>query len=146
MIAILKVLVIISLATSCLSTKTLNSEIDTLNGVWQAEYLEIEGQAGSPEAVKSILVTVKGNKLFVQLDGENSRAKEVLFKIDSTKSPGQIDISETGGQTESVLGIYELSKDTLKVCLKANSGAPRPDKFETKPKSEQILIQLKKIK
>src|SRR5688500_9437343 len=133
MIAILKVLVITSLVMGCLSTKKSDNDKDSLNGLWQAEYLEMEGQAASPEAVKSILITVKGNRVLVRLDGENSHEKEALFKIDSTKSPGHIDISPIDGEAESVLGIYEMGKNTLKVCLKANSGVQRPNKFETKP-------------
>jgi uncharacterized protein (TIGR03067 family) len=145
MIIILKMLAITSLAISCSSTKA-DGNADSLNGVWRAEYLEIEGKAASPEEVKSIFVTVNGKRLLVRLDGENSRAKEALIKIDSTKSPGHIDILPADGQAESVLGIYELSKNTLKVCLKADSGTRRPDKFETNANSEQILIVFKKLR
>lgn len=151
MIAILKVsaitfLTVACLVITCLSAKTSNNDLDLLNGEWQAQSLEIEGESASPEAVKSIQVTIKNDRMVVRLDTEYYRAKEAVFKIDSTKSPKHIDISPIDEQSKFVSGIYEAKNESLKVCLNLNSNAKRPDKFEAKPDSGRVLIVFKKLK
>ena len=145
MIAILKVLVITFLATSCLSVKSADNRKDSLNGLWQAQSLEINGETAS-DPVESIHVTFTNNRVFVQLDGRYSRGKEGLFKIDQSTSPKQIYVSSIDDPSQSVLGIYEVNDDTLKVCFTLDNNTNRPDKFETRPDSNKVLVVFKKLK
>lgn len=117
-------------ATLCLPVQSSKKDMELLNGDWQAQSMEIDGQAASPGEARSIRVTYKNDKLLVQLDPEYYPAKEVLYKIDSTKSPKYLDISPLDEPSESASGIYELDNDNLKVCLNLNSSAERPGEPE----------------
>jgi uncharacterized protein (TIGR03067 family) len=63
------------------------------------------------------------------------------FKIDATKKPKTIDATPAGpaDKAQPVLGIYELSADTLKICS-APPGKERPTTFEAKEGSEHTMI------
>jgi uncharacterized protein (TIGR03067 family) len=69
-------------------------------------------------------------------------AKALKIKLDPSRSPKEIDIKI--GELPDALGIYELDKDTLKLCMANHKDVPRPTKFETKPGSEWLLVVLKR--
>ena len=56
----------------------------------------------------------------------------------------EIDITPPQGK-KSILGIYELKDDELKLCLRhASSHKGRPTEFSTKPDTQLILLSLNK--
>jgi uncharacterized protein (TIGR03067 family) len=62
------------------------------------------------------------------------------FKIDSTKTPKEIDIMDESGMRndQTRLGIYEIEEGTYKYCL-APAGKPRPIEFASKTGSQRSL-------
>jgi uncharacterized protein (TIGR03067 family) len=72
------------------------------------------------------------------------KTKELSYKLDATKKPKWIDITE-GDHTN--LGIYELEGDNLKICFPEGGKDERSTAFESKPDSvNDILIILKREK
>lgn len=117
-----------------------------LQGVWIAESMEADGEAAPAEAVKRIHFTFKGDKLFVKGNFADDREEECTFKVDAKQSPKHLEFTAPKEQ-KPVLGIYEVKKDELKICLRhARSADGRPTEFATKPNSKLILIVFKKQK
>ncbi len=105
-------------------------DMKLLQGTWLMESFEINGKPLPAEKVKSIKVTIKGDRYSVDL-GEKSF--ELTFKIDPTKKPKAIDLTVTMGDEKAVThGIYEVSADTFKVCRTTEAGKERPTTFSGK--------------
>ena len=70
------------------------------------------------------------------------------YMLNTAKKPKEIDATHpaAANQTaETLLGIYELEGDQLRICI-ARSGSPRPTKFESAAESKTNLIVLKRVK
>lgn len=112
-------------------------EMDKFQGTWTLESLEANGQPVPEEQIKGIKLVVEGNKRTLKKGDEV--VGESTYKLDPTKKPKQIEITQTKGQLEgrTVKGIYEIDGDTQKVCL-ALEGDP-PTEFAGK---EGVLYQV----
>ena len=79
-----------------------------------------------------------GHKWMVKV-GDKTVASGIT-KLDSTKTPKEIDIlDESGVRNEKAkLGIYEIDGDTYRFCL-APAGKPRPTEFASKEGSGHSL-------
>jgi len=65
--------------------------------------------------------------------------KEILsYHLDETHEPGLIDIIRPNGN--SFPGIYEINRDTLRICMNRE----RPTTFESKPGSRTALTVLQR--
>lgn len=92
------------------------------------------------------IMTIKDGTFTEKRDGKV--AVRGPLKVDASKKPKWIDATfhEGGpGYGETVLGIYELDGDTLKVCCGA-AGDPRPATFESKEGTALRLIIYKRHK
>jgi uncharacterized protein (TIGR03067 family) len=123
-------------------------KVDTLQGVWAAISVEEGGEARPAEVWRGTRFTFKGDKLFIR-GGANAKKGEFAcsFKLDRTRSPRYLDIitPEAGGMT--LLCIYEVKGDELKVCCRlAQAEGGRPKKFETVRGSEAVLVVFKRQK
>jgi uncharacterized protein (TIGR03067 family) len=100
-----------------------------------------------------------GNKLtWNAAIGAMSRAGKVTardgtfpcdFKLDPAKEPKQIDITlhlEKGKKDATLLGIYEVKGDTLKVCYFGSKSGKRPTEFSTGDDLTAGLIVLTRAK
>src|SRR5262245_33517634 len=84
---------------------------DKLQGYWKAEK-QVRGGKDSPaEEVEKLVLKFEGNKAFPE-EKPNDVAE---FTLDATKKPKAIDIKTPKGDT--ILGIYELDGDNLKLCF-----------------------------
>ncbi len=69
------------------------------------------------------------------------------YTIDHSKQPKAISLAAfTGRGTGPALGIYELSGDSLQLCIELESKTQSPDKFETKAGDHRMLLKLKRAK
>ncbi len=120
------------------------ADMKLLEGVWQMQSFENNGNRLPPEQAKTIKLTIKGDRYMVDL-GE--RKFEATVKIDPTKKPKTIDVTmEQDGQKAVTHGIYEVTKDTFKICRTMEAGADRPKEFATKEGSGTAMAVYKREK
>ena len=120
------------------------SDKDKLQGSWVAVSGEVGGKKAPEEFVQKCQVIIAGDKITLTglVRGEKEKGVEGTFKLDPATKPKAIDISLTN--REDALGIYELDRDTLKICLVEATGSERPTEFAGK--DQQLLIILKRSK
>lgn len=117
-------------------------DLENLQGVWQ--FVSMEGGAAlPPEKLKELKLTIKGDK--ASHPESEGRTAEATIKLDPSKKPKAIDITPLTdpGKGKTLLGIYSIEGDTLKLCI-ANFGVDRPTEF--KASKEVVLIVLKRDK
>ena len=113
-------------------------------GTWMIVSLERGGEKAPEEKFKDFkVIFAAAGKLTLKAEGED---KAMTFKLDSAKSPKQIDVTETrDGKDEVHKGIYVLDKDNLKVCI-GHAPDDRPTEFATQAGTKTQLIVLKREK
>ena len=117
-----------------------------MQGVWNAQTIEKDGTKVPAEAAKRMRFTFQVDLLLIT--GNTASEKEVgsPYKVDSTKSPKQFEFTPPD-ETKPILGIYELTEDELKVCMRhASSDKGRPTEFKTTAESDLILVVFKRQK
>ena len=123
--------------------KTGAKDLEPLQGTWNIDTMEWGAKSLPKELMKGYSFVFAGDKLTwegaigMQSKGGNVTAIDGAFpcdfKIDPGKEPKQIDITlhlKQGDRT--VLGIYEIKGDTLKVCYFHLNNGRRPLDFSTK--------------
>lgn len=120
-------------------------ELSAFSGTWKATSAVIDGKELSKDDAGKITLTVKGEKYAFK--GADGATAEGTHKLDPSSKPKQLDASRTSGKGkgEKILGIYELNKDTYRVCLAA-PGKPRPTEFSSKKGSGHRLLTFKRVK
>jgi uncharacterized protein (TIGR03067 family) len=118
-------------------------DLDKLQGTWLTVSLVADGKTLVDENVPSkegptTKLAYEGNKWLI-IVGDKTVASGII-KIDSTKTPKQIDLMDESGTTndKTKLAIYELAGDTYKYCV-APAGKPRPTEFASKVGSGHSL-------
>ena len=119
-------------------------ELEKFTGSWQAVAVEHDGKKATEEQVKTVKLTVRGDKYTFQV-GE--QVIEGTHKVDPSKSPKQIDADRSKGPDagKTLRGIYELDDETFKVCF-APAEKDRPTSFATKEGEGQRLMTFKRVK
>ena len=118
-------------------------ELKALTGSWKAVSVVSDGTEMSKEEVGKITLTVKGAKYTLKTpDGQEI---EGSHKLDPSKKPKELDLIRDVDKDQKTLGIYELTKDTYKVCL-GRPGKDRPKAFESKDGSGHRLVVFKRVK
>jgi uncharacterized protein (TIGR03067 family) len=115
--------------------KAATEELNRLAGTWQVVPLEgSEGNKDAQAAAKKMKITIDGDKYTVFSEGKVTQ--EGTLRIDPSKTPKTLDMTVTkgGGKGRVVECIYQLDKDTLRLCT-ALTGKGRPDKFASTPDS-----------
>jgi uncharacterized protein (TIGR03067 family) len=120
-----------------------SKELESLQGTWNIDTMEWGGKSLPKELMNGYKFLFAGNKLtWDAAIGIQSKGGKVTaidgsflcdFKIDPGKEPKQIDITlhlKNGDRT--VLGIYEIKGQMLKVCYFPSNTGKRPAEFSTK--------------
>src|SRR5438445_8669642 len=104
-------------------------ELKKFQGTWTFESVEAGGKKLPADQFKGITVTFEGDKYAVKKGDEVVEA--ATQKLDPSKSPKTLDVTVAEGPNKGavMLGIYEISPDTLKVCFDPE-GKMRPTKFK----------------
>lgn len=118
--------------------KTVNDDLKKTEGTWTLVSGEENGQPIPDEVVKNSKLTIVGDNYTVQLG--DLGVKKGTQKLDSTKSPKQIDARDTDGPTVGQnVGIYEFTADgDFRVCF-ASTGNGRPTEFVSTPENGQFI-------
>jgi uncharacterized protein (TIGR03067 family) len=107
-----------------------------LDGTWHVTSATDKGTAIPDKLAKHLQVTITGDKVKVSLD--ETSFLEGIFTTDTERSPHHLDL--IGGEDKSKqLGIFELNKDSVRICLAA-AGSPRPEKFESTAENKAYLL------
>ncbi len=101
-----------------------------LDGSWTLASGENDGKKVSADTLKGSMLTIAGDNHTVKMGDATYKG---THKLDATKKPKTIDITDTEGpfKDKTVLGIYELDGDTFKLCY-SDPGKDRPKDFTAK--------------
>ncbi len=136
--------VLASLAARSLAHEDAGATTKDFEGTWLPLSAELAGEKWPDKILKTIKLVLKDENYKVTV-GES--IDEGTWKIDSSKSPKTMDIKGINGPNKgkTFLTIYELDKDTLRVCYDL-SGKQRPTEFKTKAKTMLYLVTYKRSK
>jgi uncharacterized protein (TIGR03067 family) len=114
-----------------------------IQGTWRYVSVEMEGKKSPAEELKGLTITFTGDKWVVRQGDKTLHAG--TQKLNPSKTPPQLDapITEGEGKGTTMLGIYELKGDTLRVCFDPK-GKERPTSFT--PKAGQFGATLQREK
>ncbi len=120
-------------------------ELKKFQGTWTIESVEAGGMEVPIDLFKDMTVTFEGDKYTVKMGDQVIQA--ATQKLDPSKSPKTLDgtVAEGPGKGTLILGIYEISGDTLKVCFDPE-GKKRPTEFKTAAGSQTTLAVYKRVK
>jgi uncharacterized protein (TIGR03067 family) len=122
----------------------MRTDAEKLEGAWQATSVETDGKKAPADFAARIQMRFDKGFLMVKgLFGDN-REVACQLKLDSDKKPKTIDYTGLGTK-QTVLGIYELDGDTLKLCIVTRE-RERPKEFKTEAGSNLTLLELKRVK
>lgn len=122
-----------------------------LDAAWQGKWRVTAMHSGDVELpaefIKNISMQVEMTNMTWQVNDQAIKAR-VTF-IGTEDKPRPIDIVGVGGENDGRLyeGIYELSDDTLKLCLNTTTNVKqRPIEFAAPAGSTFVVIEFKKDK
>ena len=108
-------------------------DLKQMQGTWTAASFVVEGKALSKTDLKTLKLTIKGDKGTFERDGKTVHG---TYALDESATPRTIDITLTDGpdKGKKKLGIYTIKSDTLRLCA-GPVGGERPTKFVSTPGS-----------
>jgi uncharacterized protein (TIGR03067 family) len=122
-------------------------DLDRMQGSWEGTSGESKGNAIPDEQLKETRFFVKGEKYSYKVG--DTYQEEGTLKIDPTKKPKMIDVTIVDGEDKgkTQLGIYEVTRDKLKLCFAPpGKEKTRPKDFSTNAGNQQLLLVLSREK
>jgi uncharacterized protein (TIGR03067 family) len=118
-------------------------DLKKIQGAWKFTAHAAGDKAAPPEELAKMKITFTGDKFTVTVDDKVVQAG--THKVDASKKPAQVDsdVAEGEGKGSTMLGIYELKGNTLRVCFDP-AGKARPTSFTAK--EGQFSATLERIK
>jgi uncharacterized protein (TIGR03067 family) len=115
-----------------------------MQGTWVPASAELGGKMFPDELRKSIKLVVKDDTYTVTI---GKTVDQGTVKLKPTAKPKELDITGTDGPNKgkTILAIYELDGDTLRVCYDLG-GKNRPTAFESKEGTQLFLVTYKREK
>jgi uncharacterized protein (TIGR03067 family) len=122
----------------------IQKELKKFHGTWTFESVEAGGKKESADDFKGMTVTFEDDRFTVKKGDEVILAGKQ--KLDPSKSPKTIDVTVAEGLNKGavMLGIYEISGDTLKVCFDPE-GKKRPTEFKSASGSQTFVNVHKRV-
>jgi uncharacterized protein (TIGR03067 family) len=120
-------------------------ELKKFQGTWTVESVKAGEMEIPIDNFKGMTVTFAGDRYTVKVG--DMVIQKASQKLDPSKSPKALDgtVSEGPHKGTVILGIYEISGDTLKVCFDPE-GKKRPTEFKTAAGSQVTLAVYKRVK
>jgi len=122
-----------------------DGDLKKIQGTWRFVSEEMDGKMRPPETLTKLTITFTGDKFAVKDDGKVVQAG--THKLDGSKKPGHVDatITEGEGKGGTMLGIYELKGNSMRVCFDL-AGKDRPTSFSAKAGQFAAVIERAKKK
>jgi uncharacterized protein (TIGR03067 family) len=139
------VLLFLTLSLPCLSRgDDAKDDAKSIDGTWLASAAELGGEKFSDEVRKTIKLVIGDGKYTVTVGKNPDRG---TVKVDPSKKPKEMDITGTEGPNKgkTILAIYEMTDDTLRICYDL-SGKARPSEFKTSKDTKLFLVTYKREK
>jgi uncharacterized protein (TIGR03067 family) len=139
------VLIVLAVASVGLCADPKEPKADkALNGPWTAESAVMAGKELPREELKSMHLVLTQGKYTLK---HGDQVGEGTYKVDESEVPKTITFVATSGphKGKTMLGIYELEKGTLKLCIDM-TGKAHPAKFESKPDTQSFLATYERQK
>jgi uncharacterized protein (TIGR03067 family) len=116
-------------------------DLQKLQGNWTVISIEVNGNKIPEDKIGDPKAVFKGDQYSIH-------DFRLTITIDPTKKPKTINMDgkDGNGKPLTMIGIYEVEGDTLKICFAKPGEKERPSTFETKPKSGQSLIRYNRAK
>jgi uncharacterized protein (TIGR03067 family) len=116
----------------------------TMDGTWLPVAAELAGQKFPDAVLKSMKLIMSDGSYTVHVGDTIDKG---TAQVDAAATPKSIDIAGTEGPNKgkTILAIYELSGDTLRVCYDL-TGKQRPTEFKTAKDTQQFLVTYKRDK
>jgi uncharacterized protein (TIGR03067 family) len=120
-------------------------ELKKFQGTWTFASVEAGGKEAPADDFKGMTVTFEGDRYTVKKGDEVIQAG--TQKLDPSQSPKAIDVKVAEGLNKGalMLGIYEISGDTLKVCFDPE-GKRRPTEFKSASGSQTFVAVHRRVK
>jgi uncharacterized protein (TIGR03067 family) len=114
-----------------------------IDGTWLAKKAELAGKEFPKQVVANLKLTLNKGDYEVQAESPDRG----IVTYDDSAMPKKMDIKGVEGPNKgkTILAIYELSGDTLKICYDL-SGKEHPTEFKTLPKSRLFLVTYERQK
>jgi uncharacterized protein (TIGR03067 family) len=109
-------------------------QVDKLIGTWQVIKIEFDSKDHSDQLGPMNRLIFGAHKVVMQ---EQFKAPDIEYRRDTGKRPATIDLIY--GPKDTLLGIYEVEGDTLRLCYSVPPGASRPSEFSSK--SDNAIVQ-----
>jgi uncharacterized protein (TIGR03067 family) len=126
-----------------------------LVGEWRYKSHVANGKAGGAKELDGSRVVIAEDGTVSMFDGNNQGASGWITHVDFSRKPPQLEW-ELGGRSEfsgrfepkyAQKGIFEVTKDTLRICITRDATqTPRPTAFESPAGKELVLQELVRIK
>ena len=115
-----------------------------LQGVWLPTAAELSEKQLDEATLKSMKLVIDGDKYTVTVGKSTDKG---AIKFDPVAKPKTMDIIGGDGpnQGKTILAIYELNGDTLRVCYDL-TGKVRPTEFKTRNGELYFLVTYKRAK
>jgi uncharacterized protein (TIGR03067 family) len=116
-----------------------------IQGTWIFKEMKMDGKALPEKDVTMQMITFAGDRWTVT-DAAGKVLQAGTHKLDPSKKPSQVDAAITSGEGKgsTMIGIYELKEDTLRVCFDLK-GKDRPTTLEGN-KEGQMSAQVEREK
>jgi uncharacterized protein (TIGR03067 family) len=117
---------------------------EKIQGTWNMQTWTGGGKDRPAEEVAKMQLVLKDDQFIPQQGGSPEPGGPSTFKLDATKKPPIIDVTNKNG--EVALGIYQLDGDDLKMAFRRPGGKDRPTEFASPADSDVLLLVLKREK
>jgi RNA polymerase sigma-70 factor (ECF subfamily) len=151
---ILSLLLVVSATFSTAApAEDAKGDLAKIQGRWLVTTLEAGGESVPAERLNKLSVTFAKDRMTLRgslaaPSGKEPVKPDFTIKLDPTKSPKAIDLTVLNGpeKGKTMLAIYELEGDTLKLCLPNQATKDRPNEFKSPKGSSVGVLTLKRAK